>query len=153
MRVIIEYVLEKRSCSSAGRAPPWQGGGRWFEPSRDHWVPNPQETFRNKGFSKKHHLFGDGVFSVWSNMGSRKISEDIQLQQEVHSNGNNSIRHEVRWKCECLFKRLFSIEPDLPSYWEESQIASDLVQIAYNASKLAVDCFTYLQTAAISFFF
>ena len=29
--------------SSVGRAPPRQGGGRWFEPSRDHLRNNKQE--------------------------------------------------------------------------------------------------------------
>lgn len=29
-----------RSCSSVGRAPPRQGGGRWFETSRDHHAEN-----------------------------------------------------------------------------------------------------------------
>ena len=31
-----EFYRLNRSCSSVGRAPPRQGGGRWFETSRDH---------------------------------------------------------------------------------------------------------------------
>jgi hypothetical protein len=33
-----ENEVNPRSLSSAGRAPPLQGGGHWFEPSSDHHI-------------------------------------------------------------------------------------------------------------------
>ena len=36
-----EFFTLNRSCSSVGRAPPRQGGGRWFETSRDHHLHKP----------------------------------------------------------------------------------------------------------------
>ena len=35
------FCILSRSCSSVGRAPPRQGGGRWFETSRDHQFCKP----------------------------------------------------------------------------------------------------------------
>ena len=60
---IIIFVLEMRFLSSAGRALPWQGRGRWFEPSRNHWVPNPQQTFGTK-FAEKSRCLRATAFSL-----------------------------------------------------------------------------------------
>ena len=45
----IEYSIAKnpRSLSSAGRAPPLQGGGHWFEPSSDHHIFSQLSEFPN----------------------------------------------------------------------------------------------------------
>ena len=69
-RSLIPLAADPRAISSAGRAPPRQGGGHWFEPSIAHRIwPRVYGVFCVRGLTGQVGL--EAVFPQTSHMGLR----------------------------------------------------------------------------------
>ena len=75
---LIGFVFDPRAISSAGRAPPRQGGGHWFEPSIAHRIwPRVYGAFCVLGLVGRRSP--EAVFPHTSHMGSPDVAVSIGL--------------------------------------------------------------------------
>ena len=90
---LIPFAADPRAISSAGRAPPRQGGGHWFEPSIAHRIrPRVCGVFCVNGLtgqvgseavSHKLPTWGFAITVVWTRSASRK-ARDCGAWHGVH---------------------------------------------------------------------